>query len=168
MIFSDGPVLAAGCFLVVRGGGGGGEGSTDFPDLPAPLTPRQIIEKLVSGSVEGSPTVEHVAAASLSMPDLSREGPFDVHQDSSRSCGWRSTGSCFRQEAVQTVALAHRVRRAAHYMTAMGLWCPPSTQGIHGPLPSTSCNMCMSCADCFPDLPQQQLMTLVLVQRTNL
>ena len=59
--------------------------STDFPFLPAPLTPRQIIEKLVPGSVEGSPTGEPVAAASLSMPDLSREGPFDVHQDSSRS-----------------------------------------------------------------------------------
>ena len=59
--------------------------SADFPDLLAPLTPRQIIEKLVSGLVEGSPTGEPVAAASLSMSDLSREGPFDVHQDSSRS-----------------------------------------------------------------------------------
>ena len=56
----------------------------DFPHLPAPLTPRQIIEELVSGSVAGSPTGEPVAAASLSMPDLSREGPFEVHQDSSR------------------------------------------------------------------------------------
>ena len=54
--------------------------STDFPFLPAPLTPRQIIEKLVSGLVEGSPTGEPVASASLSMPDLSREGPFDVHR----------------------------------------------------------------------------------------
>ena len=59
--------------------------STDAPFLPAPLTPRQIIEKLVPGSVECSPTGEPVAAASLSMPDLSREGPFDVHQDSSKS-----------------------------------------------------------------------------------
>ena len=59
--------------------------SMDFPDLPAPLTPRQIIEEMVSGSVAGSPTGEPVAAASLSMQDLSREGPFEVHQDSSRS-----------------------------------------------------------------------------------
>ena len=240
--------------------------STDFPFLPAPLTPRQIIEKLVPGSVEGSPTGEPVAAASLSVPDLSREGPFDVHQDSSRS-GGLSTGvghneqsaglrgcqycmtsydedtsssefnpaygihlhdprllECvgtpesarvlsrspeywlhhmgrektlsaalqlqidaglilsnlqvlqqfvtslnqmssevmrvafdrepFPSEAVQTVAPAHCVRRAAHFMAAMGLWRPPSTQGIHGPLPSSSCNTCMSCAGCFPDLPQ--------------
>ena len=39
----------------------------------------------------------------------------------------------FPSEAVQTVAPAHRVRRAAHYMAALGLWRPPSTQGIHGP-----------------------------------
>ena len=51
--------------------------STDFPFLPAPLTPRQIIEKLVAESVEGSPTGEPVAVA--------REGSFDVHQDFSRS-----------------------------------------------------------------------------------
>ena len=221
--------------------------STDFPFLPAPLTPRQIIEKLVSGSVEGSPTGEPVAVAPLSMPDLSREGPFDVHQDSlrsgaspqvldsMRSCQYRMTSydedtsssefnpayhihlhdprlshsseywlhhmgrektllavlqlqhdagltlsniqvlqhfatslnwmssevmrvaldwEPFPSDAVQTVAPAHRVRRAAHAMAAMGLWRPPSTQGIHGLLPSSSCNTCMSCVHCFPDIPQ--------------
>ena len=48
--------------------------STDFPFRPAPLTPRRIIKKMVSGSVAGSPTGESVAAASPStcMPDLSR------------------------------------------------------------------------------------------------
>ena len=51
---------------------------------------------------------------------------------------------------------AHRDRRAAHYMAAMGLWHPPSTQGIYGPLPSSSCNACMSC---FPDIPHQQRIT---------
>ena len=60
----------------------------------------------------------------------------------------------FPTEAVQFVAPSHRVRRAAHYMAAMGLWRPPSTQGIHGPLPSSSCNVCMSCSDCFPNLPK--------------
>ena len=60
----------------------------------------------------------------------------------------------FPSDVVQNVVPAHRVRWAAHYMAAMGLWCPPSTQGIHGPLPSSSCNACMSCTDCFPGLPQ--------------
>ena len=55
----------------------------------------------------------------------------------------------FPTEAVQFVAPSHHVRRAAHYMAAMGLWRPPSTQGIIGPLPSSSCNTCMSCSDIF-------------------
>ena len=65
--------------------------STNFPFLPAPLTPSQITEQLVPGSVEGSPTGEPVAATSLSMPDLSRQGPFDVHQDSLRPLHGRWT-----------------------------------------------------------------------------
>ena len=60
----------------------------------------------------------------------------------------------FPTEAVQSVAPTHRVRRAAHYMTGMGLWRPPSTPGVPGLIPSSSCNACMMCSDCFPDLPK--------------
>ena len=60
----------------------------------------------------------------------------------------------FPTDAIQFVAPSHRVRQAAHYMAAMGLWRPPSTQGIPGPLSSTLCNACMTCSDCFPDLPK--------------
>ena len=60
----------------------------------------------------------------------------------------------FPTEAVQFVAPSHRVRRAAHYMAAMGLWHPPCNQGIPGPLSSSSCNACMMCLDCFPDIPK--------------
>ena len=236
------------------------EESTDLPLLPMPLTPRPIVEEMVLGSAVGSPTGEPVAAPSQSMPDLSREGPFDVHQDASESgaspwvldslpgCQYRMTShdednkrSDFSPaygiylydprlleyvgvsesarllsrspeywllhmgrektlvaalqlqhdaglilsnlqvlaqfvtslnrissevmqvafdreplptEAVQFVAPSHRVRQVAHYMAAMGLWRPPCTQGIYGPLPSSSCNTCMSCSDCFPDLPK--------------
>ena len=56
----------------------------------------------------------------------------------------------FPTEAVQFVVPSNM----AYYMVAIGLWRPPSTQGIHGPLPSSSCNVCMSYADCFPDLPK--------------
>ena len=60
--------------------------STDSPFLPPPRTPRRIIEDLVSGSVVGSPTGElPVALAQPSTPDLSQEGPFDVHRDYSKS-----------------------------------------------------------------------------------
>ena len=50
----------------------------------------------------------------------------------------------FLTEAVQFVAPSHRVQRAAHYMAAMGLWRPPCTQGIPGPLVSSSCNTCVA------------------------
>ena len=41
--------------------------STDFPFLPVSLTPSQIIEKLVSGSVEGSPTGKPVSVGLVSV-----------------------------------------------------------------------------------------------------
>ena len=232
--------------------------STDLPLLAMPLTPRPIVEEMVLGSAVGSPAGEPVATLLYSMPDISREGPVDVHHDALESgasprvldslpgCQYRMTSfdenadrsdfspvygihlhdprlleyvgvpesarllsrspeywlhhmdrtlaaalqlqhdaglilsnlqvlgqfvtslnkmslevmrvafdqEPFPTEAVQFVAPSHRVRRAAHYIAAMGLWRPPSTQGIPGPLPSSSCNACMTCSDCFPDLPK--------------
>ena len=220
--------------------------STDLPHSGDAPTPRPIVEEMVLGSSVGSPAGEPVAAPSHGMPDLSREGPFDVHQDASESgatprvldslsydedvdrsdlspaygihlhdprlleyvgapesarllsrsleywlhhMGRDRTMSAalqlqhdaglilsnlqvlgqfvtslnrmssevmrvafahkpFPTEAVQFVALS-RVRQAAHYMAAMGLWHPPCTQGISGPLPSSSCNACMTCAELF-------------------
>ena len=58
----------------------------------------------------------------------------------------------YPSEAIQSVAPSLRVRRAAHYMAVMGLWRPLGSQGAPGPLPTSSCNACMMCADCFPDL----------------
>ena len=55
----------------------------------------------------------------------------------------------FPTDAVQYVTPARRVRRAAHYMAAMGLWRPTSGPVLPGPLPVSSCNSCMSCEDCF-------------------
>ena len=59
----------------------------------------------------------------------------------------------FPSVAVQFVTPSHRVRQAAHYMAAMGLWRPTSGPIFPGPLPTSSCNMCMSCSDCFSNLP---------------
>ena len=60
----------------------------------------------------------------------------------------------FPADVMQQVVPSYRVRRAAHYVAAMGLWRPPTTQEVQGPLPLATCNACMSCSDCFPDLPQ--------------
>ena len=60
----------------------------------------------------------------------------------------------FLTQAMRHALPFRRVRRAAHYMTAMGLWRPPIALGIRGPLPVAACKACMSCGDCFPEMPQ--------------
>ena len=59
----------------------------------------------------------------------------------------------FPTDAIQYVTPVRRVRRAAHYMAAMGRWRPTSGPVFSGPIPVSSCNSCMSCEDCFPDVP---------------
>ena len=57
----------------------------------------------------------------------------------------------FLTSAVDFVKPGRRVRRAAHYMAAMGLWRPTSAPVFPGPISASSCNSCMACDDCFPD-----------------
>ena len=47
-----------------------------------------------------------------------------------------------------------RAPRAAHYISAMGLWQPPDVPCVPGPWPVSSCNRCMYCTHCFPDPPR--------------
>ena len=49
----------------------------------------------------------------------------------------------FPSGVVQAVSGSDRVCRATHYVTAMGLWRPPSGPGAPGPVPSSACNNCM-------------------------
>ena len=60
----------------------------------------------------------------------------------------------FPTDAVNFVTPGRRVRHAAHYMAAMGLWRPTSAPVFSGPISVSSCNSCMACEDCFPDAPQ--------------
>ena len=57
----------------------------------------------------------------------------------------------FPTASADLVTPGRRVRRAAHYMAAMGLWRPTSTPVFPGPVSASSCNSCMACDDCFPD-----------------
>ena len=57
----------------------------------------------------------------------------------------------FPTSAVDFVKPGRIVRRAAHYMAAMGLWRPTSAPVFPGPISASSCNSCMACEDCFPD-----------------
>ena len=44
-----------------------------------------------------------------------------------------------------------RARRAAPYMSAMGLWRPQENPTAPRPAPTPSCNLCRNCKHCFPD-----------------
>ena len=59
----------------------------------------------------------------------------------------------FPSSAVQQVMPSYRVRRAAHYMMAMGLWRPPVYTGMQTPMSSVACNACTSCQDCCAKVP---------------
>ena len=50
----------------------------------------------------------------------------------------------FPTNAIDLVTPGRRVRRAAHYMAAMGLWRPTSAPVFPGPISASSCNSCMA------------------------
>ena len=56
-------------------------GAVDLPLLLMLLTPRPVVVEMVPESSVASPAGIPVVSPSDGMPDLSREGPFDVHQD---------------------------------------------------------------------------------------
>ena len=55
----------------------------------------------------------------------------------------------FPVEEVDKLSVMPRAQRAAKYMTAMGLWRPPSGPGAPGPLPTSTCMNCKNCKYCF-------------------
>ena len=55
----------------------------------------------------------------------------------------------FPVEKVDKLSVMPRAQRAAKYMTAMGLWRPPSGPGASRPLPTSTCPSCMNCEYCF-------------------
>ena len=55
--------------------------TADLPMLSMPLMPLPVADDVVPESSVGSPAGEPVVMPSDGMPDLSREGPFDMHQD---------------------------------------------------------------------------------------
>ena len=55
----------------------------------------------------------------------------------------------FPVDEVDRLSVMPRAQRAAKYMSAMGLWRPPSGVGTPGPLPLSTCTSCMQCESCF-------------------
>ena len=76
----------------------------------------------------------------------------------------------FPVEEVDRLSVMPRAQRAAKYMTAMGLWRPPSGPGAPGPLPTSSCPSCMNCEYCFgrKETSTQGLIITLLSKKTLL
>ena len=55
----------------------------------------------------------------------------------------------FPVDEVDRLSVMPKAQRAAKYMSAMGLWRPPSGPGAPGPLPVSTCTSCMNCESCF-------------------
>ena len=60
--------------------------------------------------------------------------------------------SVFPGAEVDALSPAPRARRAAPYMSAMGLWRPQENPTVPRPAPTTSCNLCRNCKYCYPDI----------------
>ena len=101
--------------------------------------------------------LQHDAGLILSNPQVLGQFVTSLNRMSSEVMRVAFAHKPFPTEAVQSMAPSHLVRRAAHYMAVMGLWRPPSTPGVPGPLPSSSCNasmMCSDCSDCSDSSPR--------------
>ena len=73
-----------------------------------------------------------------------------LHQMSSEMMSIGVGHVVFPTEDVAKLSRTPRAQRAAKYMTAMGLWRPPSGPGAPGPIPTSSCTSYMRCDYCFP------------------
>ena len=93
--------------------------------------------------------LQHDAGLILSNVQVLQQLVTALHGASANVMGAVRGRQPFPTHAMQHALPSCRVRRAAHYMTAMGLWRPPVAQGIRGPLPVATCTTCMSCVDCF-------------------
>ena len=65
-----------------------------LPGLSSSLLPRPVVGDMAPESSVGSPAGVPVAPSSDGMPDLSREGPFDVLLDALESWGHFSHQRC--------------------------------------------------------------------------
>ena len=106
-------------------------------------------EKALSAALQ----LQHDAGLILSNVQVLQQLVTALNQTSSDVL--RAVHGCqpFPVEVIQQVIPSYRVRRAAHYMMAMGLWRPPVAAEIAALLPGASCNACTSCRDCCPDVP---------------
>ena len=110
-----------------------GVGSTTHPE------PRVLAAPLILGhekTLAAALQFQHDAGVVLSNIQVLQQFVTLLNRTSSEVMRVAFGRAPFPADAMQRVVPSYRVRRATHYMAAMGLWRPPSSQGVRGPLPS--------------------------------
>ena len=92
-------------------------------------------EKIISAALQ----LQHDAGLILSNVQILQQLVTALHGASANVMGAIRGHQPFPTQAMRHALPSGRVRRAAHYMTAMGLWRPPITPGIRGPLLVAAC-----------------------------
>ena len=89
--------------------------------------------------------------AGFMMTNLQILGQFvmSLHRMSAEMLSIGVDNVVFPVDEVDRLSVRPRAQRAATYMSAMGLWRPPSGPGAPGPLPVSTCTSCMNCESCF-------------------
>ena len=98
--------------------------------------------------------LQHDAGLILSNVQILQQLVTALHGASANVMGAIRGHQPFPTQAMQHALPTAGVRRAAHYMTAMGLWRPPMTSGMQRTLPGAASETCMSYGNCFPEMPQ--------------
>ena len=98
--------------------------------------------------------LQHDAGLILSNIQILQQLVTALHGASANVMGAVRGHQPFPTQAMRHALPTGGVRRAAHYMTAMGLWRPPIAPGIQRSLPGAACKACMTCGNCFLEMPQ--------------
>ena len=108
-------------------------------------------EKTLSAALQ----LQHDPGLILSNVQILQQLVTALHGASANVMGAVRGHQPFPTQAMRHALPSGGVVRAAHYMTAMGLWRPPISPGIQGSFPVATCEACMSSGVCFPEMPQR-------------
>ena len=108
-------------------------------------------EKTLSAALQ----LQHDAGLILSNVQILQQLVTALHGASANVMGAVRGHQPFPTQAMRHALPSGGVVRAAHYMTAMGLWRTPIAPGIQGSFPVATCEACMSSSVCFPEMPQR-------------
>ena len=109
----------------------------------------------VENALSAALQLQHDAGLVLSNVQVLQQLVTSMCQTSSNVLLAAHRRQAFPSSAIQQAMPSYGVRRAVHYMMAMGLWRPPMETFSRTPMSSVACNACTTCQDCCPSVPRR-------------